>query len=337
MMVASTVWTLALTLPFSPMTSLPPTVISPPISHSTWIESAMSNLPSMRARSPTTVSSWTAAGLPLPFSTVFELLNIGHSLRRETARVERVGAPGSIRGSTPNPRESTFVGGPFRWCNDPGWPRSLVPESRGGLEGADEALDPLVVRLERVLAEDGLALRVVELQVDPVDAVVLTLQVRLTDELAAQARAGGLRRHVLGLLDDVVVGDPVHVIAVGQAVVDALVGPDVVVLQVEQRHLGVPPGEAVAVHEVVDELPLDDPVELAAELHGIRLELREDVGPAGEDVLGGAVGVDRVHVARGVFEVLELHLERRDRAAVLQLDRLTQRRVVRNIADGLHR
>ena len=73
------------------MTSLPPTVISPPISHSTWIESAMSNLPSMRARSPTTVSSGTAPGLP--FSSVFVLLNIGHSLRRETARV-------SVWGST---------------------------------------------------------------------------------------------------------------------------------------------------------------------------------------------------------------------------------------------
>src|SRR6185295_18193465 len=86
MMTASTVWTLALTLPFSPITSLPPTVISPPTSHSTWIESAMSNLPSMRARSPTTVSSGTEPGLPF-VSSVFELLNIGHSLRHETARV----------------------------------------------------------------------------------------------------------------------------------------------------------------------------------------------------------------------------------------------------------
>src|SRR4030095_8975355 len=63
MMTASTVWTLALTLPFSPITSLPPTVISPPTSHSTWIESAMSNLPSMRARSSTTVSRGAAPRL----------------------------------------------------------------------------------------------------------------------------------------------------------------------------------------------------------------------------------------------------------------------------------
>src|SRR5439155_21764235 len=54
------------------------------------------------------------------------------------------------------------------------------------LEGADQALHPLVVAQERVLAEDGLALRIVELQVDPVHAVVLALEVGLTDELAAQ-------------------------------------------------------------------------------------------------------------------------------------------------------
>src|SRR5262245_10219951 len=53
-------------------------------------------------------------------------------------------------------------------------------------ETADEALDALVVALERVLAENGLALRVVELQVDPVHAVVLALEVGLADELAAQ-------------------------------------------------------------------------------------------------------------------------------------------------------
>ncbi len=39
------------------------------------------------------------------------------------------------------------------------------PERGGRLEGADQALAPLVVALERVFAEDGLALRVVELEV----------------------------------------------------------------------------------------------------------------------------------------------------------------------------
>ena len=56
MMTASTVWTLALTTPFSPMTSLPPTDSSPPTSHSIWIESVISNLPSSFAEAPTMVS-----------------------------------------------------------------------------------------------------------------------------------------------------------------------------------------------------------------------------------------------------------------------------------------
>src|SRR5207249_1236082 len=102
------------------------------------------------------------------------------------------------------------------------------------LERADEPLDPLVVGLERVLAEDGLALRVVQLQVDPVHAVVLALQVGLTDELAAKPRARGLGRHVLGALDRLVVGDALDAAALHQAVVDAAVGADVVVLEVEQ-------------------------------------------------------------------------------------------------------
>src|SRR5437667_189080 len=119
------------------------------------------------------------------------------------------------------------------------------------LKRSDEALDSLVVGLERVFAEDRLAFRVVELQVDPVHAVVLALQVGLTDELAAQAGARRLRRHVFGLLDRLVVGDPVH-------------------------------------------------------------------------------------VARRTLEVLELHLERSERAPVLERDRLSQRRVVGDVAYRLH-
>ena len=44
-------------------------------------------------------------------------------------------------------------------------------------------------------------------------------------------------RLVLGPLDRLVVGDAVHHVAGGQPVVDALVGPDVVVLEVHQRDL----------------------------------------------------------------------------------------------------
>src|SRR5262245_48198674 len=68
-----------------------------------------------------------------------------------------------------------------------GEPRGIPGRDPGRSERADEALDPFVVRLERVLAEDGLSLRVVELQVHPIHPVVLALEVRLTNELAAQA------------------------------------------------------------------------------------------------------------------------------------------------------
>src|SRR5262245_1685881 len=120
------------------------------------------------------------------------------------------------------------------------------------LQQSDEALDALVVGPERVFAEDRLAFRVVQLQVDPVHAVVLALQIGLTDELAAYASARRLRRHVLGLLDRLVVGDPVELIVERQPVIDALLGPAVVVLQVEPRNLRFAPGEPVAVHELAD-------------------------------------------------------------------------------------
>src|SRR2546425_10048408 len=115
------------------------------------------------------------------------------------------------------------------------------PPTGGGmgeaLERPDEPGDPFVVRLERVLAEDGLALGVVELQVDPIDAVVLALEVGLADELPAQAGPGRLGRDVLGLLGRLVVGDPVDHIPAHQLVVDTAVGAEVLVLQGQQADL----------------------------------------------------------------------------------------------------
>src|SRR2546425_8807110 len=103
------------------------------------------------------------------------------------------------------------------------------------LERSDEALDPLVVGLERVFAEDRLAFRVVQLQVDPVHAVVLALQVGLTDELAAQAGARRLRRHALGLLDRLLVGGPVHLIVGPKPGGGPFLRPDVVGLEGGRR------------------------------------------------------------------------------------------------------
>ncbi len=88
-------------------------------------------------------------------------------------------------------------------------------------------------------------------------------------------------------------------------------------------------------HEGLDDALLDDPVDLAMQLHGIRVQRLDDVGPAPEDVLGHRVGVDRLDIACGVLQVLRLQLERRDGAPVLEADRLAQGGVVADVADGL--
>src|SRR5262245_42256667 len=76
----------------------------------------------------------------------------------------------------------------------PALPAQLNPGGRhrkGGeappsLKGTDQPLDALVVTLERILAEDGFALGIVQLEVHPVHAVVLALQIGLPDEFAPQ-------------------------------------------------------------------------------------------------------------------------------------------------------
>src|SRR5215469_5331048 len=204
------------------------------------------------------------------------------------------------------------------------------------LEGADQALHPLVVALERVLAEYGLALRVVELEVDPVHAVVLALEVGLTDELAAQPRPRRLGGHVLGALDQIVARDAIDHVVLDELEVEPLVRADVVVLQVHQGDFGIAPRQAMLLHEGLDDALLDHPVHLAVELHGIPVQGLDHVCPAGEDVLRHRIGVDALHVAGGVLEVLRLELQRRDSPPVLEPHRLPQGGIVADVPDGLH-
>src|SRR5206468_882380 len=77
------------------------------------------------------------------------------------------------------------------------------------LEAGDELFDPLVARLERVLAQDGALGLVVELQVHPVDGVVALALLGLADELAPQAGPRGLGRVDDRVVDGLVVGDAV--------------------------------------------------------------------------------------------------------------------------------
>src|SRR5262252_2230875 len=204
------------------------------------------------------------------------------------------------------------------------------------LEGADQALHPLVVALERVLAEYGLALRVVELEVDPVHAVVLALEVGLTDELAAKPRPRRLGGHVLGALDQIVARDAVDHVVLDELEVESLVRADVVVLQVHQGDFGIAPRQAMLLHEGLDDALLDHPVHLAVELHGITVQGFDHMCPAGEDVLRHRIGVDALHVAGGVLEVLRLELQRRDGPPILEAHRLPQGGIVADVPDGLH-
>src|SRR3954468_6779476 len=80
------------------------------------------------------------------------------------------------------------------------------------LQRRDQALHPFVLRLERVLAEDGALCLIVQLQVHPVDGVVALALLGLADELTAQSRPRGLRWLEL----------------TGSGAVDLLVGDDAV-------------------------------------------------------------------------------------------------------------
>ena len=76
----------------------------------------------------------------------------------------------------------------------------------------DQALDPVVGGDERVLAEHRALRLVIQLQVYPVDRVVVAALLRGSDEIAAKLGPRGLRRHRLGAEDRRIGGD-----ACGQA------------------------------------------------------------------------------------------------------------------------
>src|SRR5215470_8217714 len=77
------------------------------------------------------------------------------------------------------------------------------------LKRRDQALDALVDRPERVLAQHGALRLVVELEVHPVHGEVAAGRLGGRDEVAAQLGPGRLRRGVLGGLDLAVIGHPV--------------------------------------------------------------------------------------------------------------------------------
>src|SRR5688572_18327570 len=97
---------------------------------------------------------------------------------------------------------------------------TLAVRSCTSSEGGDEALDPLVLGLERVLAEHRALCLVVELEMHPVDRVVALALLGPLDERPPQPRPRRLGRRRDGGLDVGVVHDPVDLPAPLQQVVE---------------------------------------------------------------------------------------------------------------------
>ena len=134
--------------------------------------------------------------------------------------------------------------------------------ARSGYRTGDQALDAVVARLERVLAEHGALRLVVELQVHPVDGVVALAFLGPLDERAAQPGPRGLRRRVHRVVDVLVGGDALDLAAPLEQVVERPGAGDVVVREVEQRDARVREREVVPLAVRLDQVVLDHPVDL---------------------------------------------------------------------------
>jgi hypothetical protein len=141
---------------------------------------------------------------------------------------------------------------------------------------------------------------------------------------------------VHGLLDTLVVDEPLHPAQLEQPVVEALLGSQVGVLEIDEVQLGVRPLQAVAVAVGVEQLQLRHPVQLVGALEGVTLEPGEHRLPALQDVPGGLVGLAAPSlgdVALGEVEVLPLQLDGRHRAPVPDLQQVGERRVVGDVLE----
>src|SRR5690606_27181374 len=129
----------------------------------------------------------------------------------------------------------------------------------------DQLHPPLVHRAEGVLAQHGPLRLVDELEGDPVDGEVPALLLGPPDEVAAQPRPGGLRRHRLALEDLEVVADPGGLPPLLEQVVQTTTPVDVVVGEVYLRDPRIRHGHVVLGPVPLDELVLHDPVDLGAD------------------------------------------------------------------------
>ncbi len=163
---------------------------------------------------------------------------------------------------------------------------------------------------------------------------------RVEREAAAPEEGAGVlgrlghRPGDLLLADDEIEPAPGH-----QAVVEALVRTDVVVLQVDELQPRRVPGQAVPRPVALQNRQLRDPVELADAAHRVDLEAAEDRLPAGEHVGGLAVDVGTepvLDVLAGLLEVLHLQLHRGHPTTVAQSHQMLEGRIVRDRPQRRH-
>src|ERR1700674_5853689 len=118
--------------------------------------------------------------VPSPSSTA-----VVFTTTRSPGATRRVSWVSTYAPSRPAPRSTSTRWSPARSWRTP----TILPLRNDGteLQGRDQPLDPLVARLEGVLAQDGALGLVVELQVHPVDGVIAVSFLGPFDECAPKS------------------------------------------------------------------------------------------------------------------------------------------------------
>ena len=106
---------------------------------------------------------------------------------------------------------------------------------------------------------------------------------------------------------------------------------DVVILEVEQLHAGVPEWQVVAFPELLDQVVLDDPVDLTIELQRIVLDGLDAVLPHLQRPLLERWEPLGIGIAERTVEILALDVESADLAAVREPDGTAARGVVADL------
>ena len=102
-----------------------------------------------------------------------------------------------------------------------------------------QPLHALVMGDERVRTQNRLAVRAQRPDVCPIHLVLPAPKVGSSDEVAPEARPRGLGRMLPGALDDLVSNQGLDLAAPDEEVVEPPIGPDVVVLKIEQADAGI--------------------------------------------------------------------------------------------------